>query len=214
METLRRPVAGGMTALGLILLAGTAAAEDAVSTYVQLVHTHASQGPVEEVEGAKARLTTTPEAAFVNISTSGLEPNHVYTLWMIAIDRPEACEIAPCTPKDVLGRTGEVDADVVYGDGTIAGPDGRATFNGTLEKGPIPGSWYGNGFDNPQGAEMHFVLNAHGPLLPAIGASMLGSYRGGCRDEGLPEAFPEVAKADGIPGPNTCAMVQDVLFQQ
>lgn len=32
--------------------------------------------------------------------------------------------------------------------------------------------------------------------------------------ESIPAAFPKVAKADGEPGPNTCRLVQAVIFVQ
>lgn len=123
-------------------------------------------------------------------------------LWMIVIDDPEACETMPCTRNDVSGRNDMVDAEVLHGEGLIASPGGRATFNGKPAKRPIPGAWPCSGFDTP------------GRLLPAIGSAMLARYRGGCRDDCLPEAFPDVAKAGGIPGPKTCTMIQDVIFQQ
>jgi hypothetical protein len=47
-----------------------------------------------------------------------------------------------------------------------------------------------------------------------MATTMLQSYRGGCTDESLPGAFPDTAKNDGIPGPNTCQLFQDVIFQQ
>jgi len=43
---------------------------------------------------------------------------------------------------------------------------------------------------------------------------MLNTYRSGCTDESLPASFPDTAKADGEPGPNTCALVQAAVFQQ
>jgi len=81
---------------------------------------------------------------------------------------------------------------------------------GDVENNP----WFGNGFTNPTGAEIHLVINDHGPLIPEMADTMLNSYRGGCTDESLPGSFPETAKADGEPGPNTCALVQATIFQQ
>jgi hypothetical protein len=43
---------------------------------------------------------------------------------------------------------------------------------------------------------------------------MLNTYRGGCSDESLPPPFPDTAKSDGEPGPNTCRLVQFTVFQQ
>ncbi len=66
----------------------------------------------------------------------------------------------------------------------------------------------------PTGAKIHLVLNDHGRLHPEIAALMLTSYRGGCSDGSLPPPFPASAKADGVPGPNACVLIQDAIFQQ
>ena len=71
-----------------------------------------------------------------------------------------------------------------------------------------------NGLTNPEGAEIHLVVHDHGPLLAEKVATMIGSYRGGCLDDSIPEMVPAKAKADGEPGPNKCALVQDVIFIQ
>jgi hypothetical protein len=78
----------------------------------------------------------------------------------------------------------------------------------------MPNSWFGNGYWNLLGAEIHLVINDHGPLVSHLAHSMLNSYRGGCTDESLPPPFPATAKADGTPGPNTGRLVQDVAFVQ
>lgn len=59
-----------------------------------------------------------------------------------------------------------------------------------------------------------FDVNDHGPLLPDMAHSMIGFSRGGCMDESIPAMFPAVARADGIPGPNTCRLVQVAIFTQ
>ena len=101
-----------------------------------------------------------------------------------------------------------------YADGLIAGADETGRFASYLPVGPLSQGWFGNGFDNPQGAEIHLVVNDHGPLLPEMAESMLGSARGGCVDQSFPADFPAAAFADGTPGPNTCRFVQAVIFTQ
>ena len=78
----------------------------------------------------------------------------------------------------------------------------------------MPQAWYGNGLQDPEAAEIHLVINDHGPLLADMVGTMLGSYRGGCTDESLPLLFPDSAKADGTPGPNACLLYQVAVFQQ
>ncbi|MGH2592273.1 MAG: hypothetical protein ACRDGG_02035, partial [Anaerolineae bacterium] len=78
----------------------------------------------------------------------------------------------------------------------------------------VPGGWFGNGFTNPRGAEIHLVLHDHGPMIPELVANQISTLRGGCTDASVPAAYPPIAKADGIPGPNTCRLVQFAVFQQ
>ena len=75
-------------------------------------------------------------------------------------------------------------------------------------------SWLGTGFKDPWKSEIHLVIHDHGPLIDGREAEMTGSYRGGCTDASLPEIVPATAKADGSAGPNTCKLVQDVIFMQ
>lgn len=179
-----------------------------------VVMTHPSQGDVVEIAGSNASLTSTPEGASMTVKTSHLSPGHAVTAWWVAINRPENCATAPCTSKDVLNNTDVVKAEVTYAGGQIIGENGEASFSWQLPAGEAPNPWFGHGFTNPLGAEVHIVLNDHGPVIPEIRENMLSTYRGGCTDESLPAAFPATAKADGQPGPNTCRLFQVVIFQQ
>ena len=62
-------------------------------------------------------------------------------------------------------------------------------------------------------AEIHLVVNDHGPAIPGMVDEMLHTYRGGCTDDSLPPPFPATAKSDGAPGPNTCRLYQSATFQ-
>lgn len=178
------------------------------------VNTHPSQGDVRKVEGAEATLLTTKERAFASFTTHDLTPGNAYTLWFVAINDPAACETSPCGPPDVLERTGETETDVGYAAGLIAGPDGTGRFVVHQPLGAIPQAWFGNDYTNAQGAEIHLVVNDHGPLIEGLEHSMLGSYRGGCTDESLPAPFPDAAKTDGEPVPNSCRLLQSAVFIQ
>jgi hypothetical protein len=177
------------------------------------VNTHRSQGEIKRIDGATARLLRTAEGIFVNLETLGLTPGHAYTLLLATINSPGGCAASPCEPADVLGRTAAIGADIVgVADGTIAGADGTARFASFLPAGELPGAWFGNGLQDPAGAEIHLVVNDHGPFLPELGAAMVTTYRGGCADDSVPAPFPDVAKADGAPGPNTCRLLQAAIF--
>ncbi|MCP4211993.1 MAG: hypothetical protein GY764_11015 [Halieaceae bacterium] len=95
------------------------------------------------------------------------------------------------------------------------GESGEAHFAAFLPAGEVEDDpWFGNGFTNPTGAEIHLVINKHGPLITRRAGEMLNTYRGGCTDKSLPPSFPETAKVDGESGPNDCALVQAAIFQQ
>ena len=85
---------------------------------------------------------------------------------------------------------------------------------GHVSRGPLPQGWLPDqGLEDPRGAEVHLVLNDHGPKLPEYMPGMIRTYRAGCKDEGLPAIFPASAKADGEPGPNTCTLWQVAFFE-
>lgn len=175
-------------------------------------HAQSGSGPVE---GAYATLNTNANGASFTFHAAQLNPGHVYTVWFVAIDAPENCATSPCTAAaDVLGNTQGVQANITYAAGHVVGASGQATFAGFIPAGDMPDGWFDNDFSNPLGAEIHLVLNDHGPMIPGLVSNMLHTYRGGCTDESLPPPFPATAKADGIPGPNTCRLYQVAIFQQ
>lgn len=178
------------------------------------VRTHPSQGDVREIEGSRAELFVTEEGMTMNFQTAELEEGHVYTAWVAIINNPENCASNPCAGPDILTNTNNTNTELTYGDGILVGSDLRMEFAGFVPAGDVPEAWYGNGFSNPLGAEIHIVINDHGPLIPELAGSMMNSYRGGCTDESLPAPFPDTAKADGEPGTNTCRLIQFAVFQQ
>lgn len=193
---------------------GGAGTEVKAKLYKKAVETHASQGEVREIEGSEATLLTMPEGVGANLETGELTPGNAYTLWFVAINNPAACEHTPCKGSDVLGMSDKVQSDVGYGDGLIAGPDGTGVFTTYREKGAIPQAWIGTGLTHPETAEIHLVMHDHGPLIAGREAEMIGTFRGGCTEESLSKMAPDTARADGQPGPNTCKLVQDVIFVQ
>lgn len=176
------------------------------------VETFPGQGPVRTIEGSKASLVRTKAGAYVSFQTKELTPGHVYTLWWIIMNDPTKCSARPCTPEDVLGKHAEVKSEVTWADGLVAPESGGATFSSFLAKGDVWKPWFGNHFPDPMTAEIHLILNDHGPAVDGKVGDMITSYRTGCTDESLPPPFPDAAKQDGEAGPNKCALVQDVIF--
>lgn len=206
-----------ISSLFLFTITGNTLASDsmAVNSFTRDVeHMASDTTAAKSIAGTTATLMTTAKGATMTMSTAELPPGHVTTAWWVLITKPEACESQPCSAKDVIGGADKVGTQIVYADGVINSDKGKASFASYLSKGEVEGGWYTQRFDNPLDAEIHLVLNDHGPLIPDIASAMLTSYRGGCSDESLPPPFPESAKADGPGGPNTCMLIQDAIFVQ
>ena len=178
------------------------------------VATHPSQGAVTTIPGAVATLVSSDNGAHVTLRTSDLAAGHPHTVWFVAINRPDQCLTSPCTSSDILVRTAAVEAEVVYLTGSVVGNNGKAGFAGSVRTGDVPNGWYGTGFSNPGGAEIHLILMDHGPASPGLVDNQISTLRGGCDASSLPGLFPPAAFADGIPGPNMCRMVQFAVLSQ
>lgn len=210
-----------ISALVLFALLGTLslnvfANEQAIQVTHADVFTHPSQGDVQQVEGAEAILYTTEEGAAMSFHTDGLEENHVHSAWFVIVNNPSACANSPCTGGDVMTNSDAIEAEVVQADSILVSSDASMQFSGFVAPGTIESDnvWFGNGFTNPTGAEIHVVINDHGSLVDGMAATMLNTYRGGCKDDSLPPPFPETAIRDGEAGPNSCRLVQYAIFQQ
>ena len=188
------------------------AAAWAEETAHKMEHMATETQPARTISGTIARLYADQSGVRMQIETRELTPGHVTTAWWVVMTNAAACHQTPCPAQDVIGRAAEVGTQIVYADGAVNAPDGSARFSAYLPAGAVPDGWYDQDIPDPSRAEIHLVLNDHGPLIPEIAASMLTSYRGGCADESLPPPFPDSAKADGIAGPNQCALIQDAIF--
>ena len=167
------------------------------------------------MEGASATLVSSEHGFFATMETTGLEDGHMYTMWVVVINNPEACDSTPCPGSNVIGNSDVVQSDLTWGDGILYdSEDGRMIFTTHVAAGDLPEAWYGNGLGDPMSAEIALVINDHGEVLPDMVATMFNTYRGGCTDESLPPPFPETAKSDGEPGPNQCRLIHFAAFSQ
>ena len=211
-QTIRQSIVGMMVIAGLILSGCTPIVPEA-KQWESEVTTHPSRGEVEVVADASAHIVTGVNGATLSFDATDLNPGHVYTVWFVVFNNPEACTAIPCSGKDLLGNPDAVGGEAGYATGEIADEAGNATFFTHMDLGEVPNAWFGNGFTNPD-AEIHLVLMDAGPVIEGMEDEMLGSLRGGCTDESVPAAYPETAKADGFTGPNTCQLYQVALFVQ
>ena len=178
------------------------------------VTTHPSQGDVVDIEGTTATLLSTEGGIAIHLATSNLEVNHAYTLWVAMINNPEACTAKPCPGPEVLGNSEALQAEMTQGDSLLYSDEALMEFTSFIPVGDVPEGWFGNGLTNPMGAEIHLVVQDHGELIPDMAGMMLNTVRGGCTDESVPPPYPDGAKADGEPGPNTCRGMQLAIFMQ
>lgn len=176
-------------------------------------HPQSGKGSVND---ARANIVRNDNGVSFSFHARELKPGHVYTLWFVVVNSPKKCAKypEPCTGSDdVIGNTQGVQADVTFANGIVAGDSGKETISGRILEGELPNPWFGYGFEDAGAAEIHLVVNDHGPKVAAIEEDMMHSYRGGCTDESLPPSFPDKAKSDGPPGPNTCRLYQTAIFQ-
>jgi hypothetical protein len=172
----------------------------------------ASLGNEGPVDGASATLTRNSNGISYRLETNSLTANSAYTLWVVVVNNPAVCDPSPCTAPDILLNP-TTDSQVLFGTGLVAGGSGKATFAGSLNEGALPGWLQDRSFDDATTAEIHLVLNDHGPKIPAMLPDMMKTYRGGCSDESpFPGIFPATALADGEVGPNTCLLSQSAVF--
>ena len=206
-------ISGIVTALSTPDVSAAAAVQRVpLSWHAQAV---AAGKPAGQVDGAFAQLRRTDSGISWTINTLGLTPGHAYTVWRVIINNTAACTADPCAPNpDVLVNTALTRSQIVYGGGHLAGQAGNASFGGSRNVGPVHNGWFGaTGLENAMTAEIHLVLNDHGPKIAEFMPGMIDTYRSGCTDASLPGIFPASAKADGAPGPNTCTLWQAAIFQ-
>jgi hypothetical protein len=170
--------------------------------------------PGEQVPQAQAILLTDEAGARLRLKTAELTPGDAVTIWWVIFNQPEACAAYPtgaCGLDDLANP--DVAAEITYATGNVINHNGKVRFSAQLEVGHTAQEWFGNGFTNPTGAEIHVVVRSHGQVIPELLDDMLGTFRGGCQDdEVITPDHP--AYEDGTPGPNQCVDLQFAVFQQ
>jgi hypothetical protein len=202
------PIAGPVSPSAPALAMGTHHAAGVVNWHAQQMGLGRS-GPVA---GASAALVRNANGISFRLMANSLTPGNAYTLWLVVINNPGACSATPCAAGDFLLNDAP-DAQVRFAAGHVAGASGKGTFAGSVKEGPLSG-WLADGaLLNSMGAEVHLVINDHGPMIPEFMPGMIQTYRGGCSDSSpFPGVFPATALADGEVGPNTCRLHQAAVF--
>lgn len=208
-----------MTALALValavgLLAPAALADSPHQTTAVNWHPQQAQfGRVGQVDGAWAKLVRNDSGISYQIHARDLNAGNAYSLWLVVINNPAACASTPCTAGDILLNPATDSQVRLGGTGTIAGSSGRGNLAGAVKVGPLSGWLPGGSLQDPRAAEIHLVINDHGPKLAEFMPDMIKTYRAGCSDSSpFPAVFPPSALADGAAGPNTCLLYQAAVF--
>lgn len=160
-----------------------------------------SDGLGEPISGGSARLMRNASSISVDFNATNLPAGHVVTLWAYTFNDPTACDADGCDEDDVfvngmtpplwsnadgtVGRAG-TDFTLLGLGGHVIGSSGTQTFSGSIAKNTAPQVVFGNGLNNPLGAEIHFALRDHGPASadPVTLNAQLTSGIGGCRNFG------------------------------
>lgn len=191
--------------------AGASAAEQQTT----IVNWHAQQaalGKTGQVAGASGSVVRNDNGIAYRLNTTGLEEGNAYTMWLVVINNPSACAANPCSAGDIINNP-NTDSQVRYAAGRVAGSSGNGTFAGHVSVGALTGWLPGGSLENAKAAEIHLVVNDHGPALSEFMPGMIQTYRGGCSDASpFPGVFPPSALADGEAGPNICRLYQAAVF--
>lgn len=166
-----------------------------------------------DVDGSLATLSATEDEAEFTIATTGLEPGHPVTAWLFAMDVDACSEAFPSAnecqtfmllEQPELGNIGFLGGGIVAEDGTL-------TIEGSIGSAGLPRQWYETPLVSFLNTRFEVRLKDHGEPIEGLVEEMTTTYRAGC-DATSVLGSPEIAHADGTPGPNTCTERQSVAF--
>ena len=142
-----------------------------------------------------SKLIRTEDQLGVKLHTTGLVKHQVITVWWVIFNNPEYCEDTPCGMPDLFDEN--VQPACLYADGDIVSGNGNSRYQGRLNIGDERDScldFFGGvdyGLQNPETAEVHFVVRSHGPLIPGMVPEMRSTFAGGCEEHLDPGITPE-----------------------
>ncbi|MFT5085588.1 MAG: hypothetical protein ACI9Y1_003649 [Lentisphaeria bacterium] len=168
-----------MAALGVILLlvSGFSFAEKSKTTYA-----HIYNGAFVDLDGVSTLKRTENEFG-MEFNVRGLEPNHAYTVWVLAYNNPELCaDKCNCSAGDFANP--DMELGMFWATGRVSDSYGQAEFLTRLTYGALP---EGEGqVLAPNGAQRDaqvlLMLRDHGPANEDMGQLdyQLSSHMGGC----------------------------------
>jgi len=166
------------------------------------------------IEGARGSAIVTDDKAKIRVRATGLEPGHVYTMWVVYFNDHTLC-VDGCNGPDLAVAGG----GSIYGDGLIANNNGTGVFVANLADGdgagyvgsPPPPPFAMAAFDAGPNNEFHVVIRSHGPQIPGLVQSQLNTFGGGCEVSVGP--LPEQVGDFPVPqNPGECGEIQLYVF--
>ena len=157
------------------MLPATAGAATSESTSPMLVF-----GTSDQIPGAFSVVYRNDTGVAMGIDTRDL-PVGTYTVWWVIWNDPSQCASVPCSPADV----GTVEGSAVgfATGGLLPSNNGKFTPAAGLTVADATNMLFGT-LTAPHDAEIHLVVQWHGPILPEVVHEQIQSPPGGtCNTE-------------------------------
>lgn len=165
----------------------------------------------QSIAGASSSYSAYEDGISAALDTSGLQPGHAVTLWVVIFNNPELCANGEgglrCGEGDLLifGGDPAIEGSVLYGAGHVVGPDGQGHFGTYVAPGDTAHVVVdGPGLTNPLGADVHLVVRDHGPVQAGLLGEALSTFGGGCT---------EAPEGTGTLGDFACYDAQFAFFE-
>jgi hypothetical protein len=159
------------------------------------------------------------DGAQIRVRASGLVPGHTYTMWVVYFNDQTTC-VGACNGPDFFAGDG---GGVLFGDGKVAGENGKATFTARLNAGdnadevgvgslpPPPGG--GAAYQAGENNEFHVVIRSHGPQIEGKVDLQLSTFGGGCDTEVGPQPPGTLGEFPMPSAEGECGDVQLYVFK-
>ena len=140
--------------------------------------------------GSSAQLVRNNNGVNITIHTNNL-PEGAYTLWAVIFNNPGECNTPfACNGSDVfnpdgtpnLGQRALAEISVLRVGGKVVNNGDNANFGGHVSANDTSEALFGNGLTNVSGAEIHFPIRYHGPVVPSAMPGLINSVGGGCNN--------------------------------
>lgn len=159
----------GIIALAVMLPAASDAAVSRSRSPMNVFDT------TQEIRGAFSVLYRNDTGVAIEINTRDL-PRGTYTVWFVIWNDPGECATVPCGVGDLFVPGN--DLGFATG-GMVSNRKGKLLVAGGLTAGDLTNMLLGVGLTDPHGAEIHLVVQWHGPIVPEVVHLQLQSPPGG-----------------------------------